>query len=128
PGFVPTIDALENTRERGFLDVSEGLEMRYTGVTNWVFYARGEWLEGDGTLKEVSNELDDNAVNVVVQRDTDSSRFTQKYVAGANWYPLRQVNLAGQYYFKSRKNDYDHTLDSTANDLASGNRYPAYIL
>ncbi len=126
PAFTPTVEDLTNTRDRSFTDVSEGLEFRYTGLTNWVLYTRGEWLEGDGNLAEREISAATGVVNLF--RDTDSSRFTQKYVVGANWYPLHQVNLAAQYYYKSRKNDYDHTLDSTPNDLASGNRYPAYIL
>lgn len=121
--LVTTESDLTNTRKRGFTDVSEGFEARYTGITNWVLYARGEWLEGDGTLEEREIE----AQTGLVSRDTDSSRFTQKYIAGANWYPLRKLNFATQYYYKSRKNDYDHTLDSTSNLPTSGDRYPAFI-
>jgi hypothetical protein len=127
PALASVIESIENTRTRDFVDVSEGLEVRYTGITNWVLYARAELLEGDGSLKEISNELDDNSVRTVVERDTDSSRFTQKYIVGANWYPARQVNLAAQYYFKSRKNDYDHLIDTTTNAPPSGDRYPAFI-
>jgi hypothetical protein len=39
----------EATSHRGLLDVSESLELRYTGLTNWVLYARGYWLEGSAT-------------------------------------------------------------------------------
>jgi hypothetical protein len=121
--LVSSQAAINNTRERGFTDVSEGFEARYTGVTNWVLYARTEWLEGDGTLAEREAEADTG----LVFRDTDSGRFTQKYAAGANWYPVRNLNFAGQYYYKSLKNDYNHTLDSTSNLPTSGDRYPAFI-
>lgn len=123
PGRISTQTALHNTRDRGFTDVSEGLEVRYTGVTNWAFYARGEWLQGEGDLKERETE----AQTGLVARDTDSERFTQKYTAGVNWYPHRRANVGGQYYFKSRENDYDHELDSTPNGTASGDRYPAFL-
>ena len=120
----PTTEtALKNTRERSFTDVSEGLEARYTGVTNWAFYTRAEWLQGEGDLKERETE----AQTGLVSRDTDSMRFTQKYAVGANWYPDRRLNLGGQYYFKSRANDYDHLVDSTTNSPTSGDRYPAYL-
>ncbi len=115
--------ALENTRERGLTDVSEGLEVRYTGLTNWAFYARAEWLEGEGDLEERETE----AQTGLVSRDTDSTRFTQKYVVGANWYPHRRFNLGGQYYYKSRENDYDHSVDSTTNTPPLGDRYPAFF-
>lgn len=122
-GRTSTQEELENTSDRGVLDVSEGLEARYTGLTNWVFYARGEWLQGEGDVSERQIDLHEGRVDI--SRDTDSTRFTQKYVAGANWYPLANLNLSSQYYFKSRKNEYEHPSDAAAN--VGGNRYPAFI-
>ncbi len=110
------------------LDVSEELELRYTGVTNWVFYGRGEWTQGDGEL----NEAGGIGLTPVIQRETEDSRFFQKYVAGITWYPVRRVSLDTQYYYKIHDYDYDHTFDSTSNDGippgVSGNRYPAYLV
>jgi hypothetical protein len=125
PNFTSVSDELVNTRERGFTDVSEGLSLRYTGFTNWVLYTRGEWLQGEGDLNE--REIAAETGDVDSFRDTDSTRFTQKYVVGANWYPLRRLNFAAQYYHKRRANEYDHVRDSTANLPPSGNRYPAFI-
>jgi hypothetical protein len=130
PARTTIEEPLLNTRERGFTDVSEELEIRYTGVTNWVFYARGEWLQGEGDLKERQADDDPDSpapTNSIILRDTDSTRFTQKYVAGINWYPFRRMNLAAQYYHKQRENDYDHIVDSTPNDPANNNRYPAFL-
>jgi hypothetical protein len=126
--FLSTPDETpyRNTNQRGFTDVSEALELRYTGVTNWVFYARGEWLEGQGNLQEQQNNTDPNAPAVTLFRDTHNDRLTQKYLVGANWYPRRQLNLAAQYYHKVRQNDYSHRADSTPN-IDSGDRYPAYL-
>jgi hypothetical protein len=121
PGRITSETFIENTRQRLFVDLSEGLELRYTGLTNWAFYARAEWLQGEGDLEERETEAETG----LVFRETDSTRFTQKYVAGANWYPLRRFNVGGQYYYKSRENEYDHSLDST--DNASDDRYPAYF-
>ena len=123
--LTPSQEALENTSDRGILDVSEGLEVRYTGLTNWVFYARGEWLQGEGDVSERQIDLLEGRVDI--SRDTDSTRFTQKYVAGANWYPMARMNLAAQYYYKTRENEYDHPLDQAPNNTG-GNRYPAYIV
>ena len=128
PALPAIIEAIENTRERGFTDVSEGLEMRYNGLTNWVLYARGEWLQGEGDLTEREMVLEDGVPPAqALFRETDTTRFTQKYVAGANWYPLAKLNMAAQYYYKSRKNDYDHLQDDTSNASTNGNRYPAFI-
>jgi hypothetical protein len=123
PQMIGTQADIANTRQMGFTDVTEGLEARYTGLTNWVFYARGEWLEGDGNLQEREAE----AQTGLVARNTDSTRFTQKYSVGGNWYPMRELNLAGQYYHKIHENHYDHLADSTPNLPTSPDRYPAYI-
>ncbi|MEQ2010512.1 MAG: hypothetical protein ABMA26_27310, partial [Limisphaerales bacterium] len=110
--------------QSGFLTVSEALEARFTGFTNWVLYARGEWSESDGYLREQSIP--------VITRNTESERFTQKYTIGANWYPLRRLHFSGQFYHKIAENDYTHLVDSTSNAVlplpgGSANRYPAFI-
>jgi hypothetical protein len=128
PTFTTVEENLLNEAERQFIDVSEALELRYTGVTNWVFYLRGEWLQGQGDLTERQAETDLPPPSTTIERDTDSERFTQKYVLGVNWYPERRVNLALQYYHKNRDNDYDHNIDSTSNATNSGNRYPAFLV
>jgi hypothetical protein len=127
PGYTTAEEEFVNTSDRNFTDVSEALELRYTGFTNWVLYVRGEWLEGQGDQRETQAETDLPPPSVTISRDTDSTRFTQKYVAGVNWYPLRRLNMAAQYYHKQRANDYDHLIDSTPNAAPSGNRYPAFL-
>jgi hypothetical protein len=130
PAREATQEELLNTRQWNFTDVSEALEARFTGITNWVFYALGEWLEGQGELKErqADNNPDDPApTSSIILRDTDSDRFSQKYIAGINWYPLRRLNLAAQYYHKIKQNDYTHPIDSTTNAPPSNNRYPAFL-
>jgi hypothetical protein len=125
-----SLENLFNTRERTFTDVTESLEARYTGLTNWAFYARSEWLEGQGTLRENEFDVAEEGVGPVqLQRSTDSERFVQKYTAGVNWYPNRKVNFGGQYYYRTRQNDYDHIVDSTIfAPPNTNNLYPAFIL
>jgi hypothetical protein len=120
---------LLNTRMRSFTDLTEALEVRYTGITNWSLYARAELLEGQGSLKENEFDVEDDGVGPVqMQRDTDSERFVQKYVAGANWYPWRKANFGGQYYYRSRRNTYDNNVDTAFyNPPATNNLYPAFI-
>lgn len=107
---------------RNLLEVAERLEMKYTGVTNWVFYARGDWTEGDGDLRENGG----GGLSGPILRFTKDERFIQRYTAGANWYPLRRLNVDFQYYHKMRDNNFDHQIDNTPND--STERYPAYLL
>lgn len=111
--------------ERRLLDVSEALEARFTGLTNWVFYARGWWLQGNGDLDE---RLDNRSTTTAVLfRSTDDHRHAQKYTVGANWYPRRRLSLGAEYYHKIRENDYDHGRDLTPNGPDSINRLPAYL-
>ncbi len=121
----PASSALNlNTRQNGYQTISEALEARFTGFTNWLIYARGEWSESDGYLRELEQDL--TAGTTGVSRSTDSDRFTQKYTIGANWYPLRRLHFSGQYYHKARENHYTHLTDSTPNTVGT-DRYPAYI-
>lgn len=118
--------AYEAESSRGLLDVSEGLDLRYTGVTNWVFYAKGYWLQGSGDLEETRVNRD--TATLVLNRETDDDRFVQKYSVGANWYPWRRLSFGAEYYHKRRDNDYDHSADTTSNLLDSPNRFPALFL
>jgi hypothetical protein len=123
--FPVVTDELFNTANRGFLEVTESLEARYTGIRNWSFYARGLWSQADGNQTEQEAETITGVVDLF--RDTDWHAFDQKYVAGANWYPLNRLNFGGQYYHKIHSYDYDHISDSTPNAPPSGNRYPAFL-
>ena len=115
--------------DRQMLDVRERLDLRYHGVTNWVFYGGGEWTEGDGNLNEHGGLSQVNGIGVPpIQRETDDSRFFQKYFVGARWYPVRRVTLDAGGYYKRNDYDYDHSLDNTPNVASSGNRYPAYLV
>lgn len=115
--------------QRDLLDVRERLELRYTGVTNWVLYAGGEWTQGEGNLEESGGLSQVNGIGVApIQRETDDSRFFQKYSAGARWYPARNLSLDLGGYYRMNAYDYDHTSDSTANGTGSPNRYPAYLV
>jgi hypothetical protein len=89
-----------------FNNFAETLELRYAGITNWLFYARGDWEEESGDVHEheIVGPTDQGSMN----KDTDL--LMQKYTVGANWYPTAGVNVAGQYYHKS--SDYDNDFKS----------------
>ena len=117
--------------EQGLMEVSERLEAKYTGVTNWVFYSRGNWSQGQG---DTSESLFNGAAAPLISpfaRDTDYDRMDQKYTVGANWYPLRRLNIDWQYYHKIHDNNFEHIVDSTSNNAyppVSYDRYPAYLV
>ncbi|MGA4579574.1 hypothetical protein [Limisphaera sp. VF-2] len=112
--------------ERELLDVRERLEIRYTGFTNWVWYAVGDWTQGDGNLEETGGLSLVGGTGVApVQRETEDRRWFQKYAVGTRWYATRWATLEAGGYFKRHEYDYDHEDDSTPN--AGLNRYPAYL-
>ncbi len=125
--YAPVPRASRSDSDR--FDVRERLDVNYTGLTNSTLYARGEWTEGSGDLTENGGLGLVNGIGVpTVQRQTDDSRFFQKYSAGARWYPARRtsVDVGGEY--QDHHYDFDHNVDSTPNDPASANRYPAYLV
>jgi hypothetical protein len=69
--------------------------MRYTGITNWLFYFEGEWEEEYGHVDEFQTG---NLIDPPLDKDTTA--LGQKYTIGANWYPTMRLNLSGQYYHK----------------------------
>jgi hypothetical protein len=89
-----------------FDNLAETFELRYAGIDNWVFYARGDWTEETGNVREheVVGPTDQGMLN----KDTD--QFSQKYTAGVNWYPTPGLNIATQYFHKSV--DYDNDFKS----------------
>jgi hypothetical protein len=73
---------------------AERLELRYTGIKDWLFWAEGEWEEEYGHVNESQNIDED------VPLDKDTNALGQKYTIGANWYPMMRLTLSGQYYHK----------------------------
>jgi hypothetical protein len=74
---------------------AQRLELRYTGIANWAFYAQGEWEEEWGHVNEFQT-IDEEEEPL----DKDTNALGQKYTVGANWYPMIRLNLSGQYYHK----------------------------
>lgn len=121
PTFTTRQDNYWLDSERKYQELSERLELRYTGWSDWSLYGRGEWTQGAGDLDEFLMGVNPLA------RMTDDDRRTQKYTAGANWYPLANLNFGFQYFHKIHNLGYDHELDSTPNQFPSRNQLPAFI-
>jgi hypothetical protein len=87
---------------------AERVEVRYTGMKDWLFYAEGEWEEESGHVFEVQQDEEEPL-------DKDTDFLGQKYTIGATWYPTARLSMAGQYY---------HKIASYSNDLfhAAGQR------
>jgi hypothetical protein len=105
PPFTPTNPAngfhfgppipTSGARTADYDRFAERLELRYTGIANWLFYAQGEWEEEWGHVDEFQTM---NELEPPLNKDTNA--LGQKYTIGANWYPTMRLNLSGQYYHK----------------------------
>jgi hypothetical protein len=123
-------DNIPSASGRESLDVTERLDLRYTGVTNWVFNAGGQWTEGQGNLHENGGLTQINGIGPApVQFATDDSRLFQKYFAGARWYPAARTSIDFGGYYKINRYNYDFTQDNTPNDVTAGNSvYPGFLI
>ena len=110
------------------LDVRERLDMRYTGVTNWVYYCGAEWTEGNGNLNQNGGLTQVNGFGPPpVKEQTDDTRWFQKYFIGTRWYPYRRTSIDVGGYYKRNEYDYNNSTDSTYNGAGSPDTYPAYL-
>ena len=89
----------------------ERLELRYTGIANWLFYTEGDWEEEFGNRLE-HQEGGEDAGFELLNLNEDTSFLGQKYIVGANWYPMMRLNLSAQYYHKiaSYNNDINSAI------------------
>ena len=98
--YGPPIPA-EGARNSDYNRFAERLEMRYTGVKDWLFYAEGEWEEEWGNIDEFQN------IDEEIPLDKDTNALGQKYTLGATWYPTMRLNLAAQYFHRIATYDED---------------------
>src|SRR5262249_8286403 len=69
---------------------AQRMEMRFTAIKDWVFYALGEWEEEWGKVDEFQN-MDEE-----LPLDKDTYALGQKYSVGFTWYPLMRLNCSGE--------------------------------
>jgi hypothetical protein len=108
--FGPPIP-VEGARNSDYNRFAERLEMRYTGIKDWLFYFQGEWEEEWGQIDEFQS-FDEE-----IPLDKNTNALGQKYSIGATWYPTMRLNFAGQYF---------HRIASYDEDVFSG-IYPRLI-
>ena len=118
----PTDPELEgvSSGDSDLTEVSEEIEIRYSGLENILLYARGEWKQGEGD-RWISEDLDDDPLLRYTDTDVDEA----KYVLGANWYPMKGISVSGQYYYKSFDEDFDHR-DVGLTPLMSGHSFDTH--
>ncbi len=81
------------------------LDVRYTGLSDWVFYAKGQWGQTDENVlwrdTTATNATDRSLLKNDIQIDE------QEYTAGANWYPVQGLSFAVQGLYADRQQSFD---------------------
>lgn len=119
--FTPdSADIFNGQSSRDVIDVTESLDARYTGVTNWVFSARGEWEQGQGSLTQSGGmtQVDGFSFSPSLSGETDDGRFFQKYSLGVRWYPLRRLTIDLGGYYRDNRYDYSNPANTASNDFS----------
>jgi hypothetical protein len=95
-----------SANDSSFDQLAEQLEVRYTGVENLVLYSKLDFSQDDA-----SDSLASDKGDIRVQ-SSDISQ--QKFVLGANWYPLSGLSVSTQYYHTNFNQDYDNWYNPAA--------------
>jgi hypothetical protein len=88
--FAPGLPA-EGARDSDYDRFAQRLELRYTGIKDWVFHAQAEWEEEYGSVNEFQS------IDEELPLDKNTNALGQKYSLGASWYPTMRLNFSGQY-------------------------------
>ena len=81
-------------RNSDYNEFAQRLELRYTGIKDWLFYAEGEWEEDYGHVNEFQT------VDEEMPLDKNTNALGQKYTVGATWNPSMRFSMAGQYFHR----------------------------
>ncbi|MEO8616100.1 MAG: hypothetical protein ABI600_13230 [Luteolibacter sp.] len=92
---------------------TEALDIRYTGVQDFVFYTKGQWgqeyeniLRKDRYMPDGTGIPDTNTDGEFLRSDVNIDE--QEYTIGTNWYALRNLSFAVQAFHSEREQSLDH--------------------
>ncbi len=93
----------------------EDIDVRYTKIKNWVFYADANWdQQYESTMNSSAGGPGGRSGTPVLNFNAVNGTLIQKYAVGANWYPLPNLNGSIQYYRQLQGiNQNIHTDDPT---------------
>ncbi len=87
------------------------IDLRYTGISNVVLYAKGQWGHEEEDILRVDRFLPDGPVDLDSDGEflaTDVEIDEQEYTIGANWYVLSNLSFAVQAFHSERDQSLDH--------------------
>ncbi|MEI6676056.1 MAG: hypothetical protein WCO57_12855 [Verrucomicrobiota bacterium] len=98
-----TWQGLESLGSFSDMDSTTGaLDLRYTGISNVVLYAKGQWGQENEDILRQDLYLPGEFLSTDVRIDE------QEYVVGANWYALSNLSFSAQGFYKQRDASMDH--------------------
>ena len=102
-------------------NIAEALEIRYTGIENWVFYTQGEWIQAN-EARTTGQPMSSYRGSTDYNFNGINTSMNQKYTLGSNWYPLPQLNFAFQYYLQMQ--NIKQTIFSDDNPAVTTTYFP----
>jgi hypothetical protein len=81
-------------RNSDYNEFAQRLELRYTGIKDWLFYFQGEWEEDYGHVNEFQT------IDEELPLDKNTNALGQLYQVGATWNPSMRFSMAGQYFHR----------------------------
>ena len=99
--YLPPTPA-SGARSSDYDRFAQNLELRFTAINDWIFYAQVELEEEYGHVNEFQSRDES-----LMPLDKDTQFIGQKYSIGANWYPRPKLNLSAQYYHRIASYDND---------------------
>ena len=109
---IPTYPAYLADSEMN--EITGVLDIRYTGISDMVLYAKGQWGKEDENLTRMNISAADPVIRDWMSVDNQISE--QEYTLGANWYPIRGLSFSLQGLYAER----DQSLDPTAYNNSAG--------
>lgn len=108
------------------LDSTVGaLDIRYSGLSNLVLYAKGQWGYEDETIKRQDNIYDEDLIPGSEWLKSDIEVHEQEYVLGVNWYAMRNLSFSLQGFHSERDQSFDHSAGNQAKvNTAAGRLLP----
>jgi len=90
-------------------DTLGALDVRYTGINDWVLYAKGQWGQVNENIGWNDTTTANASPKAALYKDVQIDE--QDYSLGANWYPTHGLSFAVQGLYSQR----DEALDPMGN-------------
>jgi hypothetical protein len=119
-------NGLQSYNSNSDMDSTVGaLDIRYSGISDLVLYAKGQWGYEDETVKRQDNIYDHDLIAGSEWLKSDIEVQEQEYVLGVNWYAARNLSFSLQGFHSERDQSFDHRASNQSKvNTAAGRLLP----